>query len=186
MEKTSSRTTAAKGTKAKTQDAIAILSADHEKVKKLFKEYESIKDSADAEKKGELAAEICLELTIHAQAEEEIFYPAVEESIDDGDLMDEAEVEHASAKDLIAQIEESSPDDDLFDAKVKVLGEYIDHHVKEEEGEMFPKAKKAKLDLDALGVEIQERKDELMAEITGEADDDQTANSEATERTKRR
>ena len=85
------------------------------------------------------------------------------------DLVDEADVEHATAKDLIAQIEDASPDEELYDAKVKVLGEYIDHHVKEEEGEMFPKVKKAKLDTKSLGEEMAVRKEELMAELTAEA-----------------
>jgi hemerythrin superfamily protein len=93
-------------------------------------------------------------LTVHAEAEEEIFYPAAREAIEEQDLLDEAEVEHASAKDLIAQIEAMDSSDPLYDAKVTVLGEYIDHHVEEEEKEMFPKVKKAKLDLEALGEEI--------------------------------
>ena len=107
-------------------------------------------------------------LTVHAQIEEEIFYPAAQDAIKEPDLVDEATVEHASAKDLIAQIESSEPSDELFDAKVKVLGEYIDHHVKEEESEMFPQVRKAKLDLDALGAQLQERKGELTAELDPE------------------
>ena len=170
MEKTSTSITAGKRTNTKAPDAIAILTADHDKVRKLFKQYDSVKASADSDEKSALAATICAELTVHAQAEEEIFYPAVRESIPAGDMIDEATVEHASAKDLIAQIEDSDPDDEMFDAKVKVLGEYIEHHVKEEEGEMFAKARKAKLDLAALGVEIAERKEELMADL---ADEDQ-------------
>ena len=146
-------------------DAVALLTADHAKVKKLFAEYEKTKESASDEDKGALAMEICTEVTVHATAEEEIFYPAVREAIDETELVDEADVEHASAKDLIAQISESSPDEELYDAKVKVLGEYIDHHVKEEEGEMFPKAKKAKIDLLALGEQIEARKEELMADL---------------------
>jgi hemerythrin superfamily protein len=170
MEKTSTTSSTRKSAKAPAQDAIALLSADHKKVQALFKQYEKIKESAESEDKAALAAEICLELTVHAQVEEEIFYPAVRESIEDDDLMDEAEVEHASAKDLIEQIGESDPEDELFDAKVKVLGEYINHHVEEEEGEMFAQAKKAKVDMAALGVEIEARKEELMAEIAGEAE----------------
>jgi hemerythrin-like domain-containing protein len=102
---------------------------------------------------------------VHATIEEEIFYPAAREGIKDEDLVDEATVEHASAKDLIAQIQQSEPDEELYDAKVKVLGEYIDHHVKEEEGELFPQARRAKLDLDALGEQLLERKSELMSEM---------------------
>ena len=94
---------------------------------------------------------ICAELTAHATAEEEIFYPAARAAIDKVELIDEADIEHASAKDLIAQIEGSSPSDGHYDAKVKVLGEYIDHHVQEEEGEIFPKVRRAKVDTVATG-----------------------------------
>ena len=112
--------------------------------------------------KKKLATQICTELTKHALAEEEIFYPAVRAAgKDKEDLIDEATVEHASAKDLIAQILEMEPTEDLYDAKVKVLGELIEHHVKEEEEEMFPKARKAGLDLAQLGALIAERKAEM-------------------------
>jgi len=144
-------------------EAIAQLTADHARVKKMFKEYDRLAkgDTGDREKQ-QLAAMICAELTAHATAEEEIFYPAARNAIDKPDLIDEADVEHASAKDLIAQIEGSSPSDDHYDAKVKVLGEYIDHHVQEEEGEMFPKVRKAKLDTVGLGEQIAERKAQIM------------------------
>jgi len=149
----------------KDEDAIELLMADHKEVKAMFKQFESLKqqDNADDDK-AELVGRICAALTIHATVEEEIFYPAVREAIDDEDLMDEADVEHASAKDLIAQLEEGSPSDDHYDAKVTVLGEMIDHHVKEEEGEMFPKAKKA-IDTNAVGAELAARKAELQAEM---------------------
>ena len=166
-----------KTSKAGAVDAISILTEDHANVKKLFKQYESVKESGSADDKATIAAEICSELTAHATAEEEIFYPAMREAIDDDELLNEADVEHASAKDLIAQISESSPDDDMYDAKVKVLSEYIDHHVKEEEGELFPKARKAKVDLASLGAEIEARKDELLAEMVGEAVEDSTTKS---------
>ena len=147
------------------EDAVTLLTADHAKVKKLFKEFEDLKDDdGSAEDKSALVTQICNELKVHAQIEEEIFYPAVRKAIDDGDLMDEALVEHAGAKELIAQLENMSPDDELYDAKVIVLREQIQHHVNEEEGEMFPKAKKAKVDGEALGVQLMERKAELMAE----------------------
>ncbi|RZL30569.1 MAG: hemerythrin domain-containing protein [Rubrivivax sp.] len=151
-----------------TTDAVKLLTADHKEVKGLFKAYEKlVKDEADSGEKHALALQICAMLTVHATIEEEIFYPAAREALgEDEDLVDEAAVEHASAKDLIAQIEDGSPDDPLFDAKVKVLGEYIDHHVKEEEGEMFKKVGKS-LDLDALGEELAARK----AELLGEADE---------------
>ena len=144
------------------QDAVQLLMDDHKKVKKLFKEFERIKDQDDAgEEKSALVQQICMELTIHTKVEEEIFYPVVRESIDEEDLMDEADVEHAGAKALIQQLEDMKPEDDHYDAKVTVLGEYIDHHVKEEHEEMFPKAKKAKVDMVELGARIVERKAEL-------------------------
>jgi hemerythrin superfamily protein len=140
---------------AATEDAIELLKADHKKVKKLFKDYEKLKEEGDAADKQALADEICTELTAHAEAEEALFYPAAREAIEEEDLLNEAEVEHATAKDLIAQIQEMDASDPMFDAKVKVLGEYIDHHVEEEEKEMFPKVKKSKqVDLEALAEEI--------------------------------
>jgi hemerythrin superfamily protein len=143
-------------------DAIALLTADHKKVKDLFEQFEGLSDRSKVNKK-KIADQICMELTVHAQVEEEIFYPAVRKPIKDDDLMDEAVVEHASAKELIAQISEMDPGDDLYDAKVKVLSEQIDHHVEEEEGEMFPKVRKSGVDLDALGQQMAARKEELMA-----------------------
>ena len=140
-------------------DAIKLLKADHAAVKKLFKEF----DAAHTEKqKLDLAQSICRELTIHATVEEELFYPAVREAMAADDLMDEAEVEHQSAKDLIAQIEAGGPGEEMWEARVVVLGEYIKHHVKEEETEMFPKVRKADLDLEALGERMAGRKAELM------------------------
>jgi hemerythrin superfamily protein len=158
-------------TKRAQPDACSLLDADHKNVKKMFTAYEELMESkaaSAADKKRELANQICLELTVHAQIEEEIFYPAVREAIKETDLLDEAEVEHASAKDLIAQIEEATDVDDMFDAKVKVLGEYIDHHVKEERNEMFPKARASQLDLVAMRELLAARKEELMAELMGE------------------
>lgn len=140
-------------------DAIALLRADHKAVQDLFDKFEKTRSE---ERKGAIAEKICRELTVHAQIEEEIFYPAAREVLRQEDLLDEAAVEHQSAKDLIAQIESGNPGDDLFDAKVKVLGEYIKHHVKEEQNEMFPQVKKTKLDLRALGEQLQARKAELM------------------------
>jgi hemerythrin superfamily protein len=140
------------------KDAIAMLMADHKKVKKLFSDFDKLKEEGSDEDKSAIVEQICNELKIHTELEEEIFYPAVREAIDDSDLMDEALVEHAGAKDLIAQLEDARPDDDLYDAKVTVLGEQIDHHVKEEEGDMFPKAKKAKVDTGALGAAMTKRK----------------------------
>lgn len=146
---------------AKPADAIKLLKDDHREVKGWFKEYEKLED--DAEKQA-LADRICLALTVHTQIEEEIYYPATREAIDDDDLLDEAEVEHASAKQLIAEIQSMKAGDRLFDAKVTVLGEYVEHHVEEEEKEMFPESRDSDLDLKALGVELAERKAQLMAQ----------------------
>lgn len=148
--------------RAAKRDAVDVLKADHKEVKALFKQYKTLaKKEADGGERQALAQQICMLLTVHATAEEEIFYPAAA-AIDEPDLLDEAEVEHASAKDLIAQIESMNPDDALYDAKVIVLGEYIDHHVEEEETEMFPKCRKSDMDLVALGKAIEARKAELM------------------------
>ena len=147
-------------------DACTLLDNDHKAVKKMFKAYEELMPSKArgvAQKKLELAREICQALTVHATIEEEIFYPALRNALKETDLLAEAEVEHATAKDLIAQIEAMAEVDEMFDAKVTVLGEYIDHHVKEEKNEMFPKARAAKsLDLVAMKDELQARKEELM------------------------
>lgn len=145
------------------KDAITLLTQDHKEVKKAFKEYEALGERAFVAKK-KLANEICVALTVHAQVEEEIFYPAVRKAISQGaDMIDEATVEHASAKELIAQILSMGADEDLFDATVKVLSEQIDHHAGEEEEEMFAKARKSKLDLVSLGQEIAARKEALEA-----------------------
>ncbi len=149
--------------RAAASDATVLLARDHAQVKKLFKQYEKLADGqADAQERSELAQQICQMLTVHATIEEEIFYPAAREAGVESDLLDEAEVEHASAKDLIAQIEGMDADEELYDAKVKVLGEYIDHHVREEEDEMFPKCRKAGMDLASLAASLSERKGELM------------------------
>jgi uncharacterized coiled-coil DUF342 family protein len=141
--------------KNEVKDALALLVADHEKVRSLFKQFEGLTDRAVVKKK-KIADQICEELSIHTEMEEAVFYPAVRDLIEDSDLMDEALVEHEGAKNLIAQIREMQPGDDLYDARVKVLSEQIEHHVKEEEGEMFSKIRKHKksIDLMALGQEM--------------------------------
>ena len=148
------------------QDAIALLTADHREVSDMFEQFEQLGDRATASKE-KLKDKICKALVAHTTIEEEIFYPAVRAAnVEEGeDMVDEAIVEHAAAKDLIKQLQEMQPDDDLYDAKVKVLSEQIEHHVKEEEKEMFPKAKKAGLDLLALGQEMALRKQELMSTL---------------------
>jgi hemerythrin superfamily protein len=147
--------------KSRPADAIKLLKDDHKEVRQWFDAFDKTDDDA---KKQELADKICKALTVHAQIEEEIFYPAAYEALDeDGDdMVDEAAVEHASAKDLIAQIEASAPGEPLFDAKVKVLGEYIRHLVEEEESELFPECRASDMDLKALGQQLAARKAELM------------------------
>lgn len=148
----------------KIQDAVTLLKADHRAVEELFAQFE--KASGDG-KKQKLALQICSELTVHAKIEEEIFYPACEGKVDE-DLMREAYVEHDGAKVLIAEIESGSPSDEYYDAKVKVLQEQIEHHVEEEEQRMegmFAQARKASLDMDALGTELAARKQQLLDEI---------------------
>lgn len=148
----------------KSQDAIALLKADHRTLEDLFAQFEK---ASGGGKKQKLALQICAELTVHAKIEEEIFYPACEGKVED-DLIREAYVEHDGAKVLIAEIEGGAPSDEYYDAKVKVLQEQIEHHVKEEEQRMegmFAQARKAGLDMDALGNELAKRKEQLMAEI---------------------
>lgn len=144
------------------QDAIALLKADHRQVSEWFEQFES---SRSDDKKQKLAQQICQALKVHAEIEEEIFYPAFLQATQDKDMHHEAEVEHDGAKKLIAEIEASGPDDDFYDAKVKVLSEYIKHHVKEEEqrGGMFAEARDSDMDLDVLGEQLAARKSELMA-----------------------
>jgi hemerythrin superfamily protein len=144
---------------SKNQDAIALLKDDHRAVEKLFKDFEAAKAEG---RKETLAKRICLELTIHTKIEEEIFYPACEGKIDD-DMLKEAYVEHDAAKLLMAEIEAGNgQSDDYFDAKVQVLSEQIEHHVKEEESELFPQVRKADVDLEAVGLQLAERKKELL------------------------
>jgi hemerythrin superfamily protein len=147
-----------------TQDALELLDADHRAARQLFQQYRELAahDAPEARRKA-LADQICMELTIHAKLEEELVYPAVREAIRDDDLMDEAEVEHASARDLIVQILSMDAHEELYDAKVTVLGEYIDHHVREEREQMFPKVRRSGLDLVRLAERLRERKAELQA-----------------------
>jgi hemerythrin superfamily protein len=154
---------------SKTNDALSLLEEDHKRVRKMFKDFEKMKDDGDASEKEALAAQICNELTLHTEVEEQIFYPAAREAIEDDDMLNEAEVEHASAKDLIAQIESGDASDPMWAARVTVLGEYVEHHVTEEEKEMFPKVKKAKLDLEALGEEIASMKADRQGDSMPEA-----------------
>jgi hemerythrin superfamily protein len=155
--------------KSSETDAIELLMQDHRKVQKIFKDFEKSKDDMDDAEKGEMVRQGCMELKIHTQLEEEIFYPAARDAIDDEDLVDEAEVEHASAKQLIDELEGMEPGDDMYDARFTVLGEYVNHHIKEEEHELFPQVKKAKLDLEELGRKMMQMKEKLRAEMGAEA-----------------
>ena len=149
-------------------DAIALLEADHREVDGYFDDFQASED--DREKKL-IADKICLALKVHTQIEEEILYPAAREETGDDDLLDEAQVEHAGAKTLIVQIEAMRPGQPLYDAKVKVLGEQVRHHVEEEESELFPELRDADIDLDALGARLAARKAELMALLAPPAND---------------
>jgi hemerythrin superfamily protein len=154
--------------RAKSLDAVALLKADHRQVEQWFSQFEK---TNSANKKQQLASNICAALTVHTSIEEEIFYPAFLQATGDQDMHHEAIVEHAGAKTLIAQIQDMSPSDDYFDAKVTVLSEMIKHHVKEEEqpGGMFAEAKKSDMDLRALADQLLARKKELQLRSTAEA-----------------
>lgn len=172
QRKSSSRRTARKTTgrrpsrRANAKDgALSLLKEDHQRVRSMFERFERTRGDSAKEK---LAGQICDELKVHTQIEEEIFYPAVRQAIHDEELMNEAQVEHNSAKELIAQIEAGAASDEKYDALVKVLGEYVMHHVKEEEREMFKKARSADLDLADLGEQLRERKRVLVSGSTAE------------------
>jgi hemerythrin superfamily protein len=143
------------------KDAIAMLKADHKKVSGLFAQFDKARAATT---KKDLVDEICTELTVHTMLEEEIFYPAVKAALHDTELVPEATVEHASIKDLIAQVKDAEPRGEDFDARVKVMSEYVKHHVKEEHTEMFPKALRSKVDMVALRDQMTARKAELMAQ----------------------
>ena len=146
------------------EDAVSLLTADHEKVQDLFRQFEALKDAEDApsvQEKQLIVETACMELTVHTKLEEEIFYPAVRAAIDDADLMNEAQVEHDGAKALIEQLERMTAKNEMFNAKFTVLSEYVNHHIKEEQSELFPKARSTDVDLVALGRRMTARKREL-------------------------
>jgi hemerythrin superfamily protein len=163
--------------------------SDHRKVEDLFEQYDQEKDSDEGTRR-EIAQKICAELTIHAQVEEELFYPWLRENLedDDMDMVEEAQVEHQTAKDLIAQLEGASDIDEVYNAKVKVLSEYIKHHVQEEENEIFPEVRDEQEELDELGQEIVARKAELKEEMglaeEGEEDEEEEPGATAKARGK--
>ncbi len=150
---------------AETIDAVEMLKDEHRQVEALFKEYEQLAHGDDLAAKETLATEICEKLTIHAQVEEEVFYPAARQILDEQQIIDEAEEEHADAKQLVAELEEMSPDDDAYDKTVKALSDAIAHHVEEEESEMFPKLKEAGMETESVGERMAERKQEIMDEL---------------------
>lgn len=145
------------------QNAFEVLEQDHREVEEWFDEYDEME--GNERRKGELAKEICTALKVHSQIEEEIFYPAARDATGDNDLIDEAVVEHAGVKNLIAEIEKMKPGQELYDAKIRVLGEMVKRHIREEEEELFPELQSTKMDLDGVGKELLERKEELMAKM---------------------
>lgn len=161
-----SKTTAKKASSTpKSDPATRLLMQDHRTVEKLFKQYEKAKE--DPAQKQTIFQQIYMELAVHTRIEEEIFYPASRPHVKEEEMVNEAEVEHASAKDLMAQLQKMKPDDPYYDAKVKVLQEMIEHHVEEEEKEYFPEVRKTEMDLKAVGEQLKARKEELMAEMGG-------------------
>jgi hemerythrin superfamily protein len=163
-----SKSTAKKtSTTPKSDPATRLLMQDHRAVEKLFKQYEKAKE--DDGKKQAIFQQIYMELTVHTQIEEEVFYPASRPHVKDEEMVNEAEVEHASAKDLMAQLTKMEPSDPYYDAKVKVLQEMIEHHVEEEEKEYFPEVRKTEMDLKGVAQQLKTRKEELMAEMGGSA-----------------
>jgi hemerythrin superfamily protein len=167
--------------------ALELLESDHRKVEMLFEQFEDAKEGGEDEKRA-IAERICAELTIHAQVEEELFYPWLREQLeeDDMEMVEEAQVEHNSAKDLIAQIQGASNLDATYDAKVKVLSEYIKHHVQEEENEIFQEVRSQQDELDELGQEMAARKAELMEQMgLMDAEAEEGAMQEASRKGKR-
>ncbi|BDU76994.1 hemerythrin domain-containing protein [Mesoterricola sediminis] len=146
------------------QNALDLLKEDHQKVQKMFTAFSRLKEKGDPIDKENLVEETCLELLVHADLEEQVFYPAVRKAIHDPELMNEAKVEHGETRELIAQIQEMEAADELYNAKVTVLGEYVVHHIREEEDAMFPRILQSRLDLDELGDRMLARKEALLAE----------------------
>lgn len=146
-------------------EILATLMEDHKRAKKAFRDFEKLDAAKQSDECRTLVQQTCAELTVHATLEEEVFYPAVRRALKEADLIDEAEVEHASAKELIGQLQGMGPGDDKFAAKFVVLGEYVKHHIKEEESEMFPKLERARLDWEGLAEEMTSRRESLTAQL---------------------
>lgn len=146
---------------ARIQEALDLLIEDHREVQAAFEAYDELPE--DAETRRAHVQQTCLALSLHAQLEDEVFYPALRDRLDDPSLVEEAMVEHQSARDLIEQLEGADPDEDLYDARFKVLGEYVNHHIEEEEGELFDAIRKQKLDLDDVADSLSQRRQALRA-----------------------
>ena len=164
---TPARTGNRSGTSAR-NEIIEMLKEDHKRAKKAFREFEKLDSEQNAEACEAIVRQTCAELTVHARLEEECFYSAARAALEEADLIDEAEVEHATVKQLIEQLQRMSAGDDKYGATFTVLGEYINHHVKEEEGEMFPQVSRTKLDWDGLLSAMTERRAELTEELMPE------------------
>ena len=153
----------AQGRQVQGVNAMELLEQDHREVEELFDQFDELENDSE---KQEMAQKICMMLTVHAQIEEEIFYPAARKATGDAELLDEALVEHAGAKRLVSEIEEMEAGEELFDAKVKVLGEQIKHHIREEEEELFPELESSKkMDFQVVGAQLMKRKEELLKEM---------------------
>jgi len=160
-------------------EPMEMLIEDHRKVQKMFKQFEKLRDQDDEQSKRDLVEQACAELKVHTTIEEEIFYPAAREALEEGDLVAEAFVEHASAKDLIAKLEGMEAGGEEYDATFTVLGEYVNHHIEEEQDQMFPKMKKGDVDWDELAQQMQQRKQALQEEMgLGGGEDEQTEEEE--------
>jgi hemerythrin superfamily protein len=175
---------ASRGNSKAKQEIIDMLIEDHKRVKRAFREAEKLVESEDMEALQELVEQTCADLQVHATLEEELFYPAVRESIKEAELVDEAEIEHMSAKELIAQIEGMQPDEPKYAAAFKVLGEYIKHHIKEEEGEMFKQLERSRVQWEPLLQEMQQRRLELLEEhgleeVDEDAEEEETGEESA-------
>lgn len=160
-------------------EVIEMLKEDHKRVKKAFRDFSKLDPENDSQACQQLADQICTDLQLHARLEEEVFYPAARSGMDEPELIEEAEVEHASAKWLIEQLRTMSPDNPRFAATVTVLGEYVKHHIKEEEGDIFEKLSRSRIEWEALLEEMHERRTELMVEMGLAAPVEEAANDEA-------
>jgi hemerythrin superfamily protein len=155
------------------EDALALLAADHREVAQLFEEYADLAeaDGSDADRRA-LVAEICLQLTVHARLEEEMFYPAVRQSLGENELVEEAEAEHRGIEEAMDDLRAMDPSDEGYDDRVDVLRESVEHHAAEEEGSMFPMVLDSPLDIERLGEQMAARREELLAQVRDEQSED--------------